>query len=275
MRVVHIADIHLQPERNAPEQFDRALEAVQKLDPDAILLGGDIVMNTVSVGLDRALQQWQLWSEARKKIDAPIYPCVGNQDCWGWNLKASGCTGEEPLFGKKMALSQLGMDRPYYAADLANWRLIVLDSVHQGGRHGFVAELDRTQFEWLTEQLESSRGRPVVIMSHIPIVAGPADLFSSHINGPNETGVWPLPAQHLHRDSHEIVELLRRFPNVKLCLAGHIHARQRIEYGGIWFIHSPAICGEWWRGDFLGAPPGFSILDLYEDGSFRLEFSEY
>ena len=275
MRVVHFADIHVQPERSAPELLKRALAKVRSLEPAALLLGGDVVMNSVGVSLERVQQQWDLWHEASRELDLPTYACIGNQDCWGWNLKASGCTGKEPLFGKGMALKQLGLDQPYYAADLGSWRLVVLDSIHQGGRHGFISELDPPQRAWLQNELESSGQKPVLIMSHVPIIAGPADLFSSHIFEPVEAGYWPLTAQHLHRDSYELIQLLRQHPNVKLCVAGHIHVPQRMEFAGIAFIGSPPVCGEWWRGDLLGCKPGFTVIDLHPDGAFEAEFETY
>jgi Icc protein len=275
VRVVHFADVHVQPERNAPAQLAKALKKMQSLAPHAVLLGGDVVMNTVGVGFERAMQQWNLWHQACAGLDMPIYSCIGNQDCWGWNKKASGCSGSEPLFGKAMALHQLGLENSYYAVELGAWRLIVLDSVQQGGRHGYVAGLDSPQHAWLENELEHSGERPILVMSHVPIVAGPADLFSSHITEPNQAGAWPLPSQHLHRDSHGLIQLFRRYPQVKLCLAGHIHAAQRMEFAGISFIGSPAVSGEWWRGDFLGCPSGFTIVDLHPDGRFESAFCDY
>jgi len=277
MRLVHLTDLHLQPERNAPARFRQALDKVRSLQPapEAMLIGGDVVMNSVGVHLGRVQEQWAVWETERPGIEIPIYSCLGNQDCWGWHEKYSGCDGTEPLFGKAMALLKLDLERPYYGVDLSTWRLLVLDSVQRGGRHGFYSELDEAQTEWFKQELEAAKGRPVLIMSHVPFVAGPADMFSSKLHAPNDQGVWPLPGHHLHRDSYEIVQLLRQYPNVKLCIAGHVHARQRIEYAGTWFIGSPPLCGEWWRGDYLGLPPGFSVLDLFEDGEFRLEFYEF
>lgn len=278
VRVVHFTDVHVQPERGAYEGLLRALASVGALAPkaEAILLGGDVVMNTVGVSRERADEQWDLWEQARRAYpEIPIFACVGNQDCWGWNRKASGCTGAEPLYGKAMAMCRLRLERLYYAADLGAWRLLVLDSVQPGGKHGFVARLDDDQRRWLEAELARDSERPTLVMSHVPIVPGPADFFSSDVRGPSDAGIWPLPGQHLHADAYELVELFRRYPNVKLCLAGHMHTRQRIEYAGLWFVDSPAVCGAWWRGDFLGGAPGYTVLDLRPDGTFEAEFRDY
>ena len=28
----------------------------------------------------------------------------------------------------------------------------------------------------------------------------------------------------------------------------------------------------WWRGDYWETPPGYALIDLYDDGSFRHEY---
>src|SRR5580698_7473537 len=85
VRVVHFTDVHVQPKRGALDGLKRALRAVHDLDPkiDAILLGGDTVMNSVSADLVRVQEQWDLWDEAVAPYrDTLILPCIGNQDCW-------------------------------------------------------------------------------------------------------------------------------------------------------------------------------------------------
>jgi len=278
VRVVHFTDTHIQPERGAFEGVQSALRAVVELDPpvDALLLGGDVVMNTVGVGLDRASAQWDLWDRAiAEHPDLVVLPCIGNQDCWGWNLKQSRCTGAEPLFGKAMAMKRLSMKSRFYRVRVGAWRVLVLDSLQQGGNHGYTARLDDKQREWLKAELCSDEATPTLIMTHVPIVAGPADFFSSKIEAPGERGDWVYPGQHIHADSFEIVELLRLHPNVKVCVAGHIHCTQRIDYRGICFLHSPAVCGEWWRGAYQGFAPGFTVIDLRVDGSFGVDVVSY
>ncbi len=227
-------------------------------------------MNSVGVRIERAQEQWDLWDHViADHADLPIAPCIGNQDCWGWNRKSSGCNGSEPLFGKKMAMHRLGMPAPYYRLQVGIWRILVLDSLQQGGSHGYTARLDPEQRKWLASELADNTTSPTLVMSHVPLVAGPADFFSSRVEAPNERGDWLYPGQHLHADSFEILELFRRHPNVKVCVAGHIHCRQRIEFRGVTYLHSPAVCGEWWRGDYLGFGSGFTVLDLEPDGAFQ------
>ena len=271
MRIAHLADIHLGPDRKAEAGFRAALERVAALDVDAIVLGGDTVMNSVNADLIRVEAQWAVWHGVRAGIErTPVFPCLGNQDVWGWNGKASGCTGEEPLFGKAMFLRQMGLPRTYYAAKLRSWRLIVLDSVQRGGSHGFVARLEAPQRAWLETELASDPATSTLVVSHVPIVPGPAEFFAANLLEPEPNGRWSLQSHLVHADAHDLTGLFARFPNVRLCLAGHTHVAQRVEFRGVTYAVSPPVSGAWWRGDYLGMPRGFALVDLHADGSFDL-----
>lgn len=273
VRLAHLTDLHLQPERGAYEGVVRALAAAEREGAEMLLLGGDVVMNSASATRERADAQWDLWTQARAAHpDLPLAACLGNQDCWGWNLKASGTTGKEPLHGKALAMARLGMDQLHDAFDLGAWRIVVLDSVQRGGKHGFTPRLDLPQRFWLERILAEEPARPTLVMSHVPLVPGPGDFFTMNVLEPTSEGIWPLPAHQVHADGYSVVELLRAHPGVRLCLAGHTHVRQRIEYGGLAFIGSPAVCGAWWRGEVLGVPPGFTVIDLHDDGAFETRF---
>ena len=267
IRIAHLADVHVRE----GAAFEGAVHALRKAEmADAILLGGDTVMNSVNADLARVEAQWAEWERARAGITVPVFPCLGNQDVWGWNQKASGCTGREPLFGKAMYLRQMGLARTYYATQLGGWRLIVLDSVQRGGPHGFMARLDGEQRAWLERELASDAATPTVVVSHVPIVPGPAEFFAADLLEPEPNGRWSLQPHLVHADSHDLTGLFARFPNVRLCLAGHTHAAQRVEFRGVTYAVSPPVSGAWWRGDYLGMPRGFGLVDLHADGSFDM-----
>jgi predicted MPP superfamily phosphohydrolase len=270
-RVAHLADIHVR-EGEAYEGFVGALEAASALGAEAILLGGDAVMNSVGADLTRVEAQWGEFHRAcRQYPRLTLFPCLGNQDVWGWNQKASGCTGQEPLFGKAMFLRQMALPRTYYATRLRSWRLIVLDGIQRGGRHGFYAKLDAVQRKWLEAELAADRTSPTLVMSHVPLVAGPAEFFAANEFEPDAHGQWCLRDHLVHCDAYDLTSLFRQYDNVRLCLAGHTHGAQRIEYRGVTYVVSPPVSGAWWRGDFMGEPRGFSLVDLHGDGSFEIQ----
>lgn len=270
-RIAHLADIHVR-EGIASEGLIRALSLAESLGAQAVLFGGDLVMNSVSSDISRVEAQWDEFHRARAKFPhLPVYPCLGNQDVWGWNQKSSRCTGDEPLFGKGMFARQMGIPSTYYATQLGEWRLIVLDSIQRGGRHGFFASLGESQREWLERELADDPVTPTVIVSHIPMVPGPAEFFASEVTTPDKSGLWCLPNHLVHSDSHVLASLFSRNSNVRLCLSGHTHLAQRILLWNTTYVVSPPVGGAWWRGDFLGEAPGFSLIDLGADGSFDVQ----
>ena len=56
-------------------------------------------------------------------------------------------------------------------------------------------------------------------------------------------------------------------PNVKLCLSGHTHQYESLDYLGVRYVTSGAVCGNWWRGVYMNCPPGYVMVNLYDDGS--------
>ena len=51
---VFMTDIHLQPERNAIEGFNQAIDSVNKLNPDFVITGGDLIMDALGQSFERS-----------------------------------------------------------------------------------------------------------------------------------------------------------------------------------------------------------------------------
>lgn len=291
LRIAHLSDIHIQPERGAAEGFAACLRHIHTLPelPDLIINGGDTIMDSVGTDLPRATLQWDLLDTTLHEHNRlPIIHCLGNHDIWGWNRRKSGCTGKEPLFGKALPLQRLGMSSPYYAVDHAGWRFLILDSSfdsvgpgQSSGNSHFTARLDDAQFSWLTtELLATSSDTPIIIVSHCPIVAGASLFFTGGPGETERTGNWVIPSNWMHIDARAIMGLLLRFPNVRLCLSGHTHMHDRTEFAGITFINNGAVSGRWWRNTNPDpaptySPPGYGLLDLYADGTFAHQWIHF
>ena len=78
-----------------------------------------------------------------------------------------------------------------------------------------------------------------------------------------------------HQDAKRLVDLFKRHPNVKLCLSGHLHLVEKIEYAGVTYISSGAVCGNWWHGDHHKTDEGYLIADFFNDGSFESQYVAY
>jgi len=64
--IAFMTDIHIQPEENAVAGFTQALDSVNKLNPDFILTGGDLIMDALGQSYGRADSLYNLYMEVIK-----------------------------------------------------------------------------------------------------------------------------------------------------------------------------------------------------------------
>lgn len=269
LRLAHLTDVHVQPELAADRGLAACLKHVQALDdkPELILCGGDCVMDSFGQTRDRTKLQWDLWHRVLKgECGLPVEACIGNHDVWGWDRKSSGTTGDEPLYGKSWAVEALGLPRRYRSFDRAGWHFVVLDSTQPGARpNSYTARIDDEQFDWLQKDLEATKKEtPVLVLSHIPILS--AAVFFDGEN--SKTGDWQVPGAWMHIDAVKLKDLFVGHPNVKVCLSGHLHLVDRVDYHGVTYLCNGAVCGGWWKGNYHECAPGYAVMDLHPDGSF-------
>lgn len=235
-----------------------------------IITGGDHVMDVLGAVEERATIQYDLVKQIfRDECRLPIEYCIGNHDVWGWD-KNSKTTGDEPLWGKKRPLQEFGLSTPYSAFDRGPWRILLLDSILPSDGY-YTARFDEEQFVWLAEELNSHADKYICLISHIPIFSAAALL-----DGENEkSGQWILPHQWMHLDARKLINLFFDHKNVKLCISGHLHLLERIEYNNVTYICDGAVCGAWWGGANQQCPEGYGLFDLYEDGTFDHVYTQY
>lgn len=86
LRLAHLTDVHVQPEKRAAEGLAACLHHVQQLadQPQLILTGGDHVMDSFGSDDARTSLQWNIWHDAvKKECSLPVHSCIGNHDIWG------------------------------------------------------------------------------------------------------------------------------------------------------------------------------------------------
>jgi len=278
LRVAHLTDIHVQPERRAPEGLAACLKHVQDLKekPDLILSGGDHVMDAVRQTRERTKTQWDIWTNALKtENQIPVRSCIGNHDIWGWEQDKSGATGKEPDYGKNWATEALGLSRRFYGFDQGGWHFIALDSVQPRGPEGdgsHSAYLDEEQLDWFRRELATVPSTtPILIWSHVPIVSA----LPITNPRPSKTGNLYIEEGHVHSDAAILVNLMAKHKNIKACLSGHLHQVETVEIKGIHFHCNGAVCGGWWRGKNRGFAEGYAVVDLYNDGSYDCQYVPY
>jgi predicted phosphohydrolase len=177
--------------------------------------------------------------------------CLGNHDMW-W----AAPNKQDSMYGKDYAVRQLNIPHRYYAFGKAGWHFIILDS-----NNGQAGSLDTAQMKWLEAELaQLPEGKPVLVMSHYPILAPSTILVGGN-----------------HTDSLAITKLFYKHPDKQIhCISGHVHLLDHCTYNNVHYYCNGAMSGFWWgAGDENSAgtywyhetPPGYAILELYADGA--------
>lgn len=271
LRVAHLTDMHVQPERHATEGYTAALESLEQLEakPDLLVTGGDHVMDSTSQLLDRTKIVWGTFHKAHANAKYPWRPILGNHDIFGWSKRE---VDEKTVgYGKAMALDQLQIERSYYSFDAGGWKFIMLDSMTRR-ENTYVGRVGHEQTEWLQGELAATpKQTPIVVFSHIPLLA--VCVFFDGKERLGEKG-WNVPDQWMHRDTRELLDIIQPH-NVRLLVSGHIHLVDRAEYRGMTFLCDGAVSGNWWKGPLQQFPEGYGVLDLYPDGRFDHRYVSY
>lgn len=258
LSIAHITDVHIAPGNNAPNRFVQCLNHIKSHKVDFFLNGGDSIMaaDYNDITRDRVNELWKEWNDTIKTIsEFEMYSCLGNHDIW-W----AASDKQDPMYGKDYVVKQLGIPNRYYSFDKKGWHFVILDSNNKG------VSLDNEQRRWLEKDLESiSKGTPIICMSHFPILA-----VCTHVEGGN------------HSDSKYISNLFYKHKDKKIsCFSGHMHLLDNAIYNGVEYFCNGALSGFWWGdGDedsagktyYKQTPPGYAIIDLYEDGSVHNQY---
>lgn len=127
----------------------------------------------------------------------------------------------------------------------AGWKIIVLDSVHLDiDNTWYIGKLGDEQFAWLENELKSTGQKtPVLVMSHIPILTALLMIDDNVVNR------WEMLGGDMHTDTAKIINLFYQHPNVKLCLSGHLHMRDKVVYNNVTYPCNGAVSGAWWVGN--------------------------
>lgn len=269
LRVAHITDIHLKNDFGAPQKFSKCLHHLQQQSPkvNLVLNGGDMVFDMNKENISTINDQWKLFMDTVKnESNIQTQYCLGNHDIW-WNENSKG----DAFYGKKYAMDKLQLAKPYYSFLKAGWKFIVLDSTHLDiDNTWYIGKLGEEQFNWLSEELKATpKETPVLVMSHIPILTALLMIEDDIVNK------WTMLGGDMHTDTAKIINLFYQYPNVKLCLSGHLHMRDKVVYNGVTYLCNGAVSGAWWKGNRRETAPGYGLIDLFADGTFEESYVNY
>ena len=267
LRIAHITDVHVLDKPNAETCFARVLGEINALrdKPDFIINTGDTVMDENKQTLETVETRWVIWNKIMKgENDILMKSALGNHDVWyGPNDALDAVYKKDERYGKQWAIEMLSLPNRYYSFDLKGWKFIALDSIN--GEHGY--QLDDEQFNWLQKELKNNIShQPVCVFNHVPILSMGALLYATKRKPVEEV---KFPSGDMHNDHQRIKDLFHQYGNVKVCLSGHVHYVDAIEYLGVKYLCNGAVSGNWWRDPIAldEFSPVYAIIDLYEDGS--------
>jgi 3',5'-cyclic-AMP phosphodiesterase len=274
IRFAFLTDIHVKPELAAETGMAKAFHHVQALKPsvDFIINGGDSIWDSLEADKQKTQTQWDLFhSILQKENSLPIYHCIGNHDVWGWFIKNDKPEADK-LYGKQWAVETLKLPGRYYSFSKNKWHFIVLDSTQINPAGGYIAYIDPEQLTWLQQELEQSKDKFVCIVSHIPVLSICAGLF---FNRTETNGDLKIQRNLMHTDFISLKKIFQDHPNIKVCLSGHIHLQDELEYLGIKYYCNGAVCGNWWKGSFQEFAPAYAVIELFDDGNSERKMVVY
>jgi Icc protein len=250
-----ITDTHIQPELNATIGTDMAFKQARAIKADFAINGGDHVFDALGVPKQRALALYDLYGKTEQDLGLKVYHTLGNHDVLGI-YPASGTSPTDPLYGKKHFEERFG--KAFYSFNHKGHHFIVLDSIGITDDRAYEGRIDSAQLQWLAADLAAvPSGTPIIVSVHIPLVTA----FDSYVAVPSTL------APHHGLSVINSAEVIRLFEghNVLGVLQGHTHINERVEWKGVPYITSGAVCGNWWQGTRMGTPEGFTVVSVAND----------
>lgn len=260
-----ITDTHVQPERNAIQGFNKAIDEINKLNPDFVITGGDLIYDALGVGYERADSLFNIYSEMIKKINSPVYNTIGNHDVFGWYEK-SKVPRDHKEFGKQMYKNRLG--KTYYSFTYKGIKIFVLDSIEEVPEKGkYYGYINKEQIEWLKDELNKTDTTTMLIIStHIPFITTLSQIRGGSMVA-NERGL-------VVENAKEVLELFNKH-NLRLVLQGHLHYYEELNImNKVKFITGGAVSGRWWLGDNQGLQEGFVVIRI-KDNEINAQYVDY
>ncbi|MBS1826937.1 MAG: metallophosphoesterase [Acidobacteria bacterium] len=259
---VHVTDLHIQPELRATDGVKQCFAAINKVRPDFVIAGGDLVFDALAVGHERARLLFDLYRDTAKRIEAPLHNTIGNHDVFGLYEK-SGVATTHAAYGKRMYEELIGPR--YYSFDFGGWHFVVLDSIGLTPNRTYIGHIDEEQIAWLESDLrKAGTTTPIVAVTHVPLSTG----FLQWMTPKHDATMIVV------QNAAPVLELLHQY-NVKAVLQGHTHICETLEYRGCQYITSGSVCGQSWRGPKLGVhKEGFGILTV-RNGVLSYRYQPY
>jgi Icc protein len=252
-RFIFMTDIHVQPEQQAAQGFQTAIQRANELRPDFVLTGGDLIMDALEQSYERSTELYDLYLRLIRNFNMPVYNTIGNHEVFGLYVE-SGIDPSHPEYGKAMYKHRMNYPQTYYSFDHKGWHFIVLDAIgFRPDRHYFGC-VDEIQLHWLEQDLSQvNKSTPIAVSLHIPLTSVYVQM--------SKGSTIPLDSGTVVVNAKEVLEKFSGY-NLRLVLQGHLHIVEEIIYRDTHFITGGAVSAYWWRGPRDGFEEGFLVIDV-------------
>lgn len=225
---IHASDTHIS--EKSLDRMEKLRALVSQLQPDFVLVTGDLVKDALRVSEKEATGYFDLYTRELTKFTVPVWSVPGNHEIFGIERHLSLVSKAHPLYGKKMYHQYLGPN--YYSFNFGGLHFIGLDNVDFEDLW-YYGHIDSVQLKWLKADLAHVPATtPVIPFGHIPFYSGGLSMTSFTEEGPSRTlerESGKLQFRHVVSNAKEVIDVLKSHP-LPLVLTGHYHARQVFWY---------------------------------------------
>lgn len=261
--MVFMTDIHLQPELIAVEGFRKAIDTINKLNPELVITGGDNIMDALNQTQSRTDSLYNLYLREVKRLKMPVHHAIGNHEPFGLSSQGK-IDSTNALYGKRIYQQKLG--KCFYSIEHKNWKFFVLDPIEYNSANKTHGLIKQEQLAWIKNELaKTKKNTPIAIVLHIPLLSSISQI-NNGATAPNSVGL-------VVENSKQVLDLFQDH-NLKLVLQGHLHILEDNYVKDIHFITGGAVCSGWWKGKRDGLEEGFVYL-TFEGEKFSWKYVDY
>jgi len=217
---VYLPDIHLQPDSAVLAGFRQIATQVNRLRPDFVLTGGDMIYTAKNVDDKKAANLFELMDTEFRQFKMPVYLTMGNHENVGITAE-SGIDKTNPNWGKQMYESRY--TKRYYTFEYNGWKFLVLDGIKILEKEkNYTQGIDSLQIAWIKNELsQTDKKTPLVISIHPPFV--------------NPHAVTSSDTKVMSSETEAVLALFRDH-NLKIILEGHTHLYMDLYFNGTRYI---------------------------------------
>lgn len=237
LRLIQISDTHLSEPENGHLLGMQTLHSLvcvlDMIQQNHSFIDGMLVTGDLSQ--DGSLMSYQRLDAALSTLPYPTFWIPGNHD----DLE-------------RMQQTCVGTTKGETILRSPHWQIVMLNSQVVGKVHGY---LEDSELHRLEQALNSAGERyTMVCFHHHPV--------SMHCRWIDPIGI---------RNSEKLLELVARYPRVKVLLWGHVHQESDNQLNGMRLLSTPSTCVQFapltedFTVDCRG--PGYRWIDLHPDGT--------